>query len=1533
MRIAGRYEIRGVIGEGGMGIVYRAQDLNLDTEVAVKTIRNPHDAASLELFKKEGAVLRSLNHPNIVEIRDVGEYQDEQGANRPYLVMPFLPGVTLDKIIEKQPGRLTPERVIEMMIHVCRGLQAAHEARLIHRDLKPSNLFVFDDDSVKIIDFGIAHLVDQRSTVGGKGTLEYMSPEQVSLGKLTPESDIFSLGVICFECLTRRRPFAARTPDEVVTNIQKATPPPISDLNHKVSVLLSQVIQLAMAKRPERRYHSAREFAECLQKGLRNESIDRFNPAGVAPLLVNVRHALEASHYEDAQDILNVVEDDGYLHPEIPALRRQVDLALRNRRLGLLLESANRLFDRQEYPLVIEKLQRVLDEDPAHPEANKLMAAAEGKRQQFHYDKWIRVAEEHLDNHSFVKAREAAERAREADTTDRVLELLAKIERREREYQEIRREKEELYQSALEQRRNGNLTQAADRLERLISLDKRSPEKTSPDRGAAYEKSFNEVRSERDAIDHALSEAKKYLNGKDYAAAQAICDPLLEKYPRHAVIRGLRLQISERQQLDLSEYIAKVDSEASREPDPDRKVALYEEALRRFPDEVHFSRRLAVICERRDEIHAHVKEARNKEERGQYAEALNLWENVKTLCAEYPGLAAELDRVRLRRDDQAREEEKSAAVSGIRRLLLADQLDEAALLAAEAQAERPGDREIRTLAELAQNRKEKAAQAGAYRKAGLAAKDGGDLEQAIHEFRQAFETGEEQLISKARLLEALVARSKEVLDRDPAKAAELAQEAVSIDGSNPRAGAHLKLVVDRGRGRDVDEFLNRAGVAQERGDANEALRLVDEGLQRFPGTESLLRYRETLREAHLDQAKALRQSMRQAPDPAALNSIFGELEQVTGRHGSDPRFTDLAKQAGSEKEQLGKTMGVGTQVLGAAAGVGANPQPRVRVPVKGPVKEAHPAPVNPRPVSPVPQPRKKLVDRVPKTVWMGAAGFGLVAVVLAIFVFALKPRPKAVPRMKKPPVLAEVLKPVAVAPASADKPGFLINLEAGTVELRGDSGKPGVIKERGTPVDIDPGAYDLTVRDQVGQTFSAKITIEPDGQIALSKVNYSPGMLTTVLAISGGQARLFGAKVAGLTKDGVQAVPPEGMLLALPDNSTLWVGSTKLYPYHVLAKATDRPIIQVHVRDTTKGLISICELPPGATVDLVRIDGKGRPLQLQASQNGCGVVELQIGEYRVSASAEGWAPGKSEAKVDSGPETKVKLPLRQLPGVILVTNAEPGAEVLISEVRKGQVGDDGKARIETQPGNQAIRLRKRNFDSAPAVAIKVEPGKQLIWSGAGQLTPKKFEIAIHPTPNTAAVFLKRNGKEERVEGGRTTLEAGEHWFVARADGYAPKELSQTIGDDLPKTIELALTRIQTVTSSAARPVAKILGIGCLKDAATGCGPFPGRFEFTARLKRGMVGLTSRSFEWYLATNGGRQNFKLEKEKMSLGKERRNHSVPLEDDVTVACDVQSRSVQCRLNNSEVLTFPSAVDLTGSRLGVADFKSLSVVPAAK
>ena len=171
-KLKGRYELKEVLAKGGMGVVYRAVDGVMRRQVAIKTLLDMTDAMGLQLFQKECEVLASMTHPNIIEIYDVGEFEEE-GVSRPYLVMPLLPGVTLDKLIRTSSQRLTVERSVDIACQACRGLQAAHEKGLVHRDIKPSNIFVLEDDSIKIIDFGVAHRIEASRTGGRKGTLLY----------------------------------------------------------------------------------------------------------------------------------------------------------------------------------------------------------------------------------------------------------------------------------------------------------------------------------------------------------------------------------------------------------------------------------------------------------------------------------------------------------------------------------------------------------------------------------------------------------------------------------------------------------------------------------------------------------------------------------------------------------------------------------------------------------------------------------------------------------------------------------------------------------------------------------------------------------------------------------------------------------------------------------------------------------------------------------------------------------------------------------------------------------------------------------------------------------------------------------------------------------------------------------------------------------------------------------------------------------------------------------------------------------------
>jgi serine/threonine protein kinase len=351
-----------------MGVVYKAFDDVTKRFVAVKTLRDDVDPSSSELFQREWSVLAQLSHPNIVDVLDIGDFV-ENGQHRPYFVMPLLPGATLDALMKRKEPRLTPERGIEIICQACRGLQAAHSRGLVHRDLKPSNLFVMDDDTVKIIDFGVAHLADAESRTCMKGTLQYKAPEQLEMKPASARSDIFSLGVVCYEALTGRKPFEGNTVQEIMDSIRSHIPAPISQLNSAVNDQVDRAVYKAMAKQPYYRFTSAREFSEMLQRAVRSEDIEPVDRSKIQPRINRAKKALSEGDFQLATDILDELESEGIFEPEMSALRVKTEQAAKSRTISQLIESAWMRMEEQDYPLALQNVQRVLDLDPANADA------------------------------------------------------------------------------------------------------------------------------------------------------------------------------------------------------------------------------------------------------------------------------------------------------------------------------------------------------------------------------------------------------------------------------------------------------------------------------------------------------------------------------------------------------------------------------------------------------------------------------------------------------------------------------------------------------------------------------------------------------------------------------------------------------------------------------------------------------------------------------------------------------------------------------------------------------------------------------------------------------------------------------------------------------------------------------------------------------------------------------------------------------------------------------------------------------------
>lgn len=452
-----------------MGVVYKAFDDLSKRYVALKTLKGEVDPACIEMFQREWMQLAQLSHPNIVDVLDIGDFI-ENGQHRPYFVMPLLQGCTLDALIKGSGSKLTPERIVEILCQTCRGLQAAHDRGLIHRDLKPSNLFVMADDTVKIIDFGIVHLVDTQSRTGVKGTLQYMAPEQLEMKPASARSDIFSLGVVCYEALTGRKPFDRGTAEEVVDAIRGHMPPPVSELNPSANQQVSRAVQKAMAKQPYHRFASAREFSDILQRSLRNEAIEIFDIGRIQPRINRIKKALTDNDYQLATDMLDEIESEGNIAPEITILRVKTEQASRSRTIYQLIESARTRMEEQEYPLALQNIQRVLDLDSSNVDALALRGEIERQRSSSQIEKWLQLARQQLDERLFEKARQAVDEVRKVDHANpQARDLLAEITRGEQEIGKIRQEKQRLYDSALQGYRNGELSSALSKLQKVLA--------------------------------------------------------------------------------------------------------------------------------------------------------------------------------------------------------------------------------------------------------------------------------------------------------------------------------------------------------------------------------------------------------------------------------------------------------------------------------------------------------------------------------------------------------------------------------------------------------------------------------------------------------------------------------------------------------------------------------------------------------------------------------------------------------------------------------------------------------------------------------------------------------------------------------------------------------------------------------------------------------------------------------------------------------------------------------------------------------
>jgi serine/threonine-protein kinase len=262
--LSGRYQVLGTLGTGGMARVYRARDLNLQREVAIKILREdlPSDPSFQARFVHEARAAANLLHPNIVTVYDFG-----QDAARTFIAMEYVQGTDLKTLLRRRGG-LPIEEAVGLVIQACAGVGYAHRAGLVHCDLKPHNILVTSDGRAKITDFGIARALatihpDEVSEIVW-GSPQYFAPEQAAGGAPSPASDVYSLGVILFEVLTGALPFQAPDATQLARLHQTTPPPSPRAINPAVPAALEQIVFKVLSKEPAARYRTADQLGRVL---------------------------------------------------------------------------------------------------------------------------------------------------------------------------------------------------------------------------------------------------------------------------------------------------------------------------------------------------------------------------------------------------------------------------------------------------------------------------------------------------------------------------------------------------------------------------------------------------------------------------------------------------------------------------------------------------------------------------------------------------------------------------------------------------------------------------------------------------------------------------------------------------------------------------------------------------------------------------------------------------------------------------------------------------------------------------------------------------------------------------------------------------------------------------------------------------------------------------------------------------------------------------------------------------------------------
>jgi eukaryotic-like serine/threonine-protein kinase len=620
----GKYPILGVLGIGGMGVVYRGMDKSVGREVAIKTLNNATD----ELRQRFLLEARSgvLNHPSIITIYDFGE----QDGN-PYIVMEFVPGDSLENLLRNGHQYSLIEK-LEMIRQLCLGLGYAHSKGVVHRDIKPANIMVQPDGNIKIVDFGIARLekVSGHTQTGMViGTFHYISPERL-LGKPADgRADIWSAGVILYLLLTGRLPFPG---DDVLHKVVREPQEPLSNFLTDYPPALDHVIDTALAKNPADRYDSADDMAsdiEAISEGLKREHVNR--------TLDSVQTMIAAEQWTSVRPVLLELQKLTPKNTEVKKLLREVQDKLSRQQktvqLRQLISDAEEAILTQRYSDAIDIYSNAVEIDPGNQDLQDRLDNARGLKEKS--DKVAMLLEQSREarkRSDFTAASQLIDRALQLD--DRSTDLRNERARIVQDADKAARQRNlrQLSEAARSQLSSRNYTEAIQTLRSALELDPTDSETQQLFQDAVDRQ---EEQRRRKIIDQIVAEISECIASDDPERALVLIQRAQERLPGEAVLLQLRSEAeSKQQEKAATQLVEKTTREVYSvlATDPHSALTVVQRALEQMPGETRLIALEAKVTEQTQKAKAEerkgqfLKQAQTALEAKQYDQAIHTLE-------------------------------------------------------------------------------------------------------------------------------------------------------------------------------------------------------------------------------------------------------------------------------------------------------------------------------------------------------------------------------------------------------------------------------------------------------------------------------------------------------------------------------------------------------------------------------------------------------------------------------------------------------------------------------------------------------------------------------------------------------------------------------------------------------------------------------------------------------------------------------------------------------------------------------------------